>query len=427
MQKYYIHEDNLERLQKQLKTIENKCKKYNVDFTFNILEPAEFREVVDQETGETHLARFIPVEAEGTISHDNWSFVAVLEHSKEGNVIRNYSKDLKVPERYRNTTCICEHCNTKRSRKDTYVIYNNESGEFKQVGKSCLMEYTRGLSAEDVARYISWFESIIKGEAPSSRGGWSRYYDTIELVQYAIECVKHWGYTKHDYEQYIDSPRSTRERVMDYLYLDHGWTIEVATREKFQAELNAVNFKHDSEENTALAKEMIAWASAFNSNTDNNYRHNLKVVCRKEAVDRRDIGILISLVPAYHKYLNQIAEDAKRKEEQEKVAQVSKWVGQEGERITAKLQSFEHMYTGDSIYGPTYLFKMVDVDGNILNWWTSSWIDLETQQVVEVTGTVKKHEEYRGIKQTVLTRCKTVTVKIEKEKAKVDEASALAV
>lgn len=416
MQKYYIHEGNLERLQKQLKTIENKCKKYNLDFTFNVLEDdVVYREWVDDETGETHLAKFIAVEAEGSISHGEWSFVAVLEHSKEGTVIRNYNKDLEVPERYRNSPCRCEHCNTIRNRRDTYVIFNNDTQEFKQVGKSCLMEYTQGLSAEDVARYISMFESIIKGEAPSGRSSWTHYYDSLELVQYTIECVKHWGYTKHDPEeqQYADAPRSTRTRVMDYVYLDHGWTNRVEVRERLQAELDAVGFKHNSEENKVLAKEMIAWASAFDA-TSNNYMHNLKVVCRKDAVDRRDVGILLSLVPAYYKHINNIKEQEKKAAEQKAVAEVSKWVGQEGEKVTRQLKSLEHVYSGDSIYGPTYLYRMVDVDGNVLNWWTSSWLDLETQKAVSVTGTIKKLEEYRGIKQTVLIRCKLTWEKIEK-------------
>lgn len=418
MTTYYILEENLERLQKQLKTIENKCKKYNAHFAFNILdEEPQYREVTDSFSGETHIYKFIPVEAEGTISHGAWDFVAVLEHSEEGNIIRSYNLELEVPERYRYSKCTCEHCNTVRSRKDTYIVHNQETGEFKQVGKSCLMEYTRGLSAEDVTRYISWFDTIIKGEAPFGRTNYTRYFDAEEMVQYAIECVKNWGYQKRldAYEDYIPKDyKTTRERVIDYYYYNTGMRscIQATYQKQIAEDMASVNFKHDREENIALAKEMIAWASAFDSTESSDYKHNLKVVCRKPYVDRRDLGILLSVVPAYYKYLNQIEEDKKKAEAAEKTAAVSNWLGQEGERITVELESCEHVYTSESIYGYTYLYRMVDTSGNVLNWWSSSWVSLEDVKVTSVTGTVKKHEEYRGIKQTVLTRCKLATEKV---------------
>lgn len=433
MQRYYIHEGNLERLQNKLKAIENKCKKYNASFTFNIIEAeAEYREVEDEETAGRHLVRFIPVEAEGTISHGDWSFVATLEHSAEGNVIRQFNTELTVPERYRDAECICEHCNTRRNRRDTYIIFNHESGEFKQVGKSCLMEYTRGLSAEDVARYISWFDFLIKGDGAGGTRG-TTYYNTLEVVQYAIECVRHWGYHKSlswdDEEYYSRDYRSTKERVIDYMRVNRGWMCrhDYKAIEKHREEMLEVGFNHDTEQNKEQAAEMIAWASKFDTETF-GYMHNLKVISRKEYIEHRDLGILISIVASYYRHLNNIEETKKKEAEHQKVADASNYVGQEKERITRNLQSCEHIYTSESIYGSSYLYKMVDTEGNVLTWWSSSWIDLDGYKVTSVTGTVKAHEEYRGIKQTVLTRCKFTCEKIEEEKKaeEIDEASILA-
>lgn len=51
-----------------------------------------------------------------------------------------------------------------------------------------------------------------------------------------------------------------------------------------------------------------------------------------------------------------------------------------------------------------YLYNFEDEDGNVYVWKTSKDIDLNG--MMEVKGTVKENGEYKGIKQTVLTRCK---------------------
>jgi hypothetical protein len=41
----------------------------------------------------------------------------------------------------------------------------------------------------------------------------------------------------------------------------------------------------------------------------------------------------------------------------------------------------------------------------VLVWFTAKDLDLEKGAVVDLTGTVKKHEEFRGVKTTQLSRC----------------------
>jgi hypothetical protein len=46
---------------------------------------------------------------------------------------------------------------------------------------------------------------------------------------------------------------------------------------------------------------------------------------------------------------------------------------------------------------------------NILSWFTSSNIsDLEVGKEYWLSATVKEHSEYKGEKQTILTRCKVI-------------------
>lgn len=43
-------------------------------------------------------------------------------------------------------------------------------------------------------------------------------------------------------------------------------------------------------------------------------------------------------------------------------------------------------------------------------WWSSSGVD-QDKEIESITGTVKSHEEYKGVKQTFLTRCRIAYAK----------------
>lgn len=84
------------------------------------------------------------------------------------------------------------------------------------------------------------------------------------------------------------------------------------------------------------------------------------------------------------------------------------YVGSIGERITLSLVN-EAVFTFDSQFGPVYVYKFSDANGNTLVWKTSCQ-DIQEGKRYKVTGTVKSHDEYKGEKQTALTRCKYMEV-----------------
>lgn len=154
MDQYAIYEENFDRLQKKITTIANKCRKFGCEFKFEVV-GSEIRKVTDDE-GNQRNCRFILVEAEGTAKLNNWEFIASIEHKEGGNIIRTFNKDAEIPTRYFTSDPICEHCNSKRRRNKTCLVRNTVTSEWKQVGLSCLKDFTCGLSAEDVTRYISF-------------------------------------------------------------------------------------------------------------------------------------------------------------------------------------------------------------------------------------------------------------------------------
>lgn len=73
------------------------------------------------------------------------------------------------------------------------------------------------------------------------------------------------------------------------------------------------------------------------------------------------------------------------------------------------------MYTGsvsfDGLYGTTYIHKFIDYNHNIFIWKTGGYVDADSGDVVTIKGVIKEHNEYRGEKQTILTRCKILNEK----------------
>lgn len=400
MAKYFIHEANLERLEKRINTIINKCRKYGTSFTYQPTGVVEYREVTD-DNGDTHTSRFIEVEAEGSVNHGPWEFVAVLDHKASGNVIRNFNRSLEVPERYRTCGPTCEHCQKIRSRKDTYIIYNTETEEFKQVGTGCLKEYTGGLDAEEVARYISLYDTIIKGEAISGSGSFERYYDVKEILRYAFETVKHFGYEKSEDFYYGNADITTRSRTMDYLAVSTGATRYMSQKEieKNRMEMYSVSFNADSQKDRV--EESLAWISSQEST--NNYISNLKVVCSQDWCSGRDLGILVSLVPTYKRAIDEEIAKAQRAKEREAEKQ-SEYLGQVGEKITFTTAKIECIWAGENQFGISYLYKITDTEGNIVMWSTDKGLELDNN--FNISCSIKKLEDYKGVKQTWVTRCR---------------------
>ena len=91
-------------------------------------------------------------------------------------------------------------------------------------------------------------------------------------------------------------------------------------------------------------------------------------------------------------------------------ASPSKWQGEIGSRLELYLhidRAFEGSYQITSWKSTTnYMYLMSDKEGNVYKWSTSCFY--KEGDDIHVRGTVKDHAEYKGIKQTVLTRCTQV-------------------
>lgn len=87
-------------------------------------------------------------------------------------------------------------------------------------------------------------------------------------------------------------------------------------------------------------------------------------------------------------------------------ADISEYQGEIGERLNITVE-VEKTFDLDGYYGKTRVHIMRDGDGNCYVWTTAarSW-EVGTEH--HIAGTVKEYKTYKGVKQTILTRCKEI-------------------
>lgn len=88
----------------------------------------------------------------------------------------------------------------------------------------------------------------------------------------------------------------------------------------------------------------------------------------------------------------------------------SEWLFEEKERFYDYAVVLKSVRGMETRFGWTQLVKFEDANGNILQWWTAVEIKAEVGDQVLLTGTIKAHDEYKGVKSTTVTRCKIKAV-----------------
>lgn len=108
----------------------------------------------------------------------------------------------------------------------------------------------------------------------------------------------------------------------------------------------------------------------------------------------------------FFKFSENTAEIVKAKMPKKEIC--SEYVGNIGDKVSVDLM-LKRVYSYETSFGyriqTVYINSFEDEDGNVYVWKTQSWSG-EEQKIYGVSGTIKDHSEYKGIKQNILTRCK---------------------
>ena len=402
---YAIFEGFFPDVEKKLTRIAKKCMKHGNEFTYKI-DGEEIREIENKETGKVEYYKFILVDVEGTARINDWECIAVLEIHSNGNVIRRINTDIEMPDRFKTSENVCEHCNSSRNnRKSLYVIHNVKTDEWKQVGGNCLMLYTGGLNIEYVASYMDGITELEEQDGLIGASCGKPYYKVESVLAWAVEVIEKTGYFNSD------SALPTRNIVANFLFEKdlHRAIIESNKdflSKKMDVRLRSSDFlKPDTNE---TVNKIIEYYNGLENSSE--FVHNIKVMLKDGFVTSKNIGYLCYLPQGYAKHIEREIERAKRLEEKHE------YFGEVGKRYKDMTILHAEMLTSWlTEYGVTYIHKIVLENGEILTWKTTNPIvPCGDETYDKITFSVKAHNEYKGQKQTEVTRCKVTYKPISK-------------
>lgn len=303
----------------------------------------------------------------------------------------------------------CDHCGMIRRRNDALILRDTKTRELIQIGRNCAADFFRSKDASAMLAVSDWIESYGNVTDPSGR---AEPYSSVErMYQVAAAVVRTFGWVAVKDTHLDNSLVSTRSRVWANLF---PWP-------KMPVEDKVTVLPEDIEE----AKVVMQWLhDRFLSKDDgqcNEFERNVKAAVEYLGGDvplvrNRNLNFLIWGIGGYKRDLQKDAEERRRKAEAAKQQAASEFVGVPGERrdfvVTLK---FKRVFGGE--YGPRYMQKFEDADGNVIVWWGTN--DAAARTVVGNTyvlkATIKGHDLYEGVKQTTLTRATVIEGELKEE------------
>ncbi len=321
---------------------------------------------------------------------EGWTFLGTLEHTEGGNILRSVPGET-IPEDYRNVDRKCDHCKLNRIRKDTFVV-RHEDDRMLQVGRQCVRDFLGHRSPENIVR---WADFMVKlgdwdGDEEFGIGGFhikeDPTVDMLDLLAVASAYIKKFGWVPASDD--FNSP--TKERVLDHF---------------FPPVYPSINAKWEADEDKAkttdadydLAEKAREWA--LNVEATSDYLGNIKVIATNDYVGIRQFGLAASIVGVFKKNME--------REMKNNTEFVNDWFGEPKERLEMTIKVL-NTFEKEGYYGLTTIVKMVTDAGLRAVWFASGYTDLEQGKTYKVKGTVKKHNEWKGSKETVVNRVKVI-------------------
>jgi hypothetical protein len=333
----------------------------------------------------------------------DWEFIATLQHEEAGTILRSVpGAEIAEGEldRFRDVKPHCEHCKVRRFRKDSYVV-RHENGETRQIGRNCLGKYLGGVNPKHIARLAEFLiEARAAGDEEPEMGwgvGGPVEAPIDELLLYVATHIRLHGWLSRGKAREEDALAT----------VDEAWALLFPWSPKMH-KLSAEFVAEITDQDAELARAALTCARTelTAENTRNDYEHNLRIACTPDTVTTRTAGIAASVICWYERRL---AREIKRREARKRAADLARssaHIGNVGDMVNVVV-TVSGIYDGESDWGEYFFHRFIDDNGNCIVW-RSTAKRLEVGATYELRGKIKEHGEFKGTKQTQLTRCRVI-------------------
>lgn len=391
-----VLKEDVEEMEKKLKAFARKFEKYGkeVNFSYEIKDETvvQFNINANKIGAPKRIVNFVAQEV--VISFEEIKFkdgtyrvVGMVEKINGEEYVNVYDNNIVTYKELENNDFRCEHCGTNRRRNKVYVLYNEEDGSKIQIGSTCIDDY---LNNQNALKIISNLDAIRKlwqtYTYDENDLGWDggvgfKYtlaFETETYIAHLVDSIKENGFKIYK-RDYMSTKGTTYADVIHRCMEQHTPTKEAK-------ELANKIKKH--------------FVELYNSDSyKNDFTNKLCYIVNRDYIIEKDFNTATYILDSYKD------DERKKKAKENKNNITSKWVGEVGNKIENTLK-LERSFTTEGFYGTTYIYNFIDEEGNKYTWFSSKNMKLEEGNEYKVNGTVKKHQEYKGEKQTVITRCK---------------------
>lgn len=322
-----------------------------------------------------------------------YKFVAKLEKVGDRNMVLGLDGD--IDETWITMPSSCDHCKSKRSRKETFLIRKEDTGKILQIGSNCVDEFIGRDSIEAIAMRAELLrlfgdEGLFDmgfGDDPEKL---PKVVATEDFIACSIAAIRKYGFVSKNSATTSLLPTATAAfaRLVPILP-------EKAMQEMASFEVTNVDFEMAT---LGLSKVDDLLRDYFSP----SLAANIKTVCSSPDLHMDHIftSVLFGKL-----ILDKSGFDTKTPEKEKPEVIIGKYLGSVGDKIVANV-TVEKKMNFDSSYNESgvNMILMRDEAGNTLSTMTGGLFNPDIGSKVQIKGTVKGHKEYKTVKQTTLQR-----------------------
>jgi hypothetical protein len=363
-----------------------------------------------------------------------WELKGIIGHL-EGFIIP-VDPDNDIPEEFDATDTTCDHCGTKRRRNKSFLI-QNEEGEWKRVGGACVKKFL-GVNPESFFKLVQAFRDFQNTESQYDEDGnhipttyqrrmWNPELQAVDIDKLismtAVQIELDGQYIKNEWreeetgrgyggqvytkmvrdnqgESTADNVRRTFNLIESPLYKETEYDINeelVADVYKYWNSIEvegSISIEERWDFETEEYKEVeVTYYSGYEE-----FLMRTKEFGKKKRIRIMDIAKIIPSINSYFQWKKKQAEP------------ISDYVGTVGEKVNMEV-TVVSVSGFNSAFGWTNIYKMIDSNdnqitkfGTINSRYLVSGNTIEEGSVLKFKAEIKKHEEFRGKKQTTIGR-----------------------
>lgn len=418
--KITLHEGNIGTFNSKLAELNEKFSKKGLPLISCSMESFIYK-ATDAITGEIYPVTMYDVILSSDFNQANISgvecefegVVSLVEKNENDKIYNfkniNYSNLLK--------DCKCDKCGKKIGR-NKYIVFSKSGKEVESrddlivLGTSCAKEYF----PFDAERYFNMLGSSfsILGDFDEFTGsfGCSSHYHTFYAI-YMATCA-----VTNNFKVY-EKDGVTKSNVF-------GWM----NNDKFD-KYSTYHEIYPMPQNSIPYENVISWVkdmydtdefvSDFHTNARSVFFKTLDDGTRemRHEIHEKYMGIAVYAMFAAKQNHDKML--AKKVAEEKRIAENADvtYFGNVGDKFEKEM-TFEKMFGFETQFGYQYILLFRDEENHVFKWSTSNGsyktvrygregcVDYEVGKKYIIKGSIKAHNEYKGVKQTVVTRCKVV-------------------